>query len=226
MVKRGPHAPKLLWHVCFSSENTKRPVSCFPGANRTKLPLGPSQKPLAHTSPGRQSWAQIIQQNRGQAGWPGEVCAKGFRKGAKGYFVLSAPGTEETGLFVFSDEKHTCHSNFGTCGPRFTLLNTRNDAPQAQNWSPLGWMSCVFWFLVVLGDPVFSYFLAGFHQARSAFQIAVSRARAVKNILAGPDGSGAPPEPSGPARIFSTARARETAIWNALRACQCVVEAE
>ena len=62
-MKRGPHAPKLLRRVCFSSENTKRPVSCFPGADRTKLPLVPSRKPLAHTSPGRQSWAQIIQQN-------------------------------------------------------------------------------------------------------------------------------------------------------------------
>ena len=51
-----------------------------------------------------------------------------------------------------------------------------------------------------------------------AFQIAVSRARPIKNILAGPHGSGGPPEPSGPARIFFTGRARETAIWNAPRA--------
>ena len=48
-----------------------------------------------------------------------------------------------------------------------------------------------------------------------AFQIAVSRARAVKNILAGPDGSGGPPEPSGSARIFFSVRTRETTIWNA-----------
>ena len=64
VVKRGPHAPKLLWHVCFSSENTKRPVCFVPGADRKKLPLVPSRKPLAHTSPGRLSWIQIIQQNR------------------------------------------------------------------------------------------------------------------------------------------------------------------
>ena len=63
LVKQGPHAPKLLWHVCFSSENTKRPVCSVPGADRTKLPFAPLRKPLAHTSPGRQSWAQIIQQN-------------------------------------------------------------------------------------------------------------------------------------------------------------------
>ena len=52
-----------------------------------------------------------------------------------------------------------------------------------------------------------------------AFQIAVSRARAVKNILAGPDGSEGPPEPSGPARILLTARARETAIRNGAKRC-------
>ena len=51
-----------------------------------------------------------------------------------------------------------------------------------------------------------------------AFQMAVSRARPLKNILAGPDGSGGPPEPSGPAGIFFMGRARETAIWNAPRA--------
>ena len=35
-----------------------------------------------------------------------------------------------------------------------------------------------------------------------AFQTVVSRARAVKNILAAPDGSGGPPEASGPAQMF------------------------
>ena len=63
-VKRGPHVPKLLWHVCFPSENTKRPVCSVPGADRTKLPFAPLRKSFAHTSPGQQSWAQIIQQNR------------------------------------------------------------------------------------------------------------------------------------------------------------------
>ena len=40
----------------------------------------------------------------------------------------------------------------------------------------------------------------------------------MKNILACPDSSAGPPEPSGPARIFFTARARETALSNAPRA--------
>ena len=73
-MKRGPHAPKLLRRVCFSSENTKRPVCSVPGANRTKLPFAPLRKPLAHTSPGEQSWAQIIQQNRARPAAP-ERCA-------------------------------------------------------------------------------------------------------------------------------------------------------
>ena len=59
-------------------------------------------------------------------------------------------------------------------------------------------------FLVwaIFGDPLFSYFSPGFRQARGAFESAVSRARAVKNILAGPDGSGGPAELSGHAKIF------------------------
>ena len=40
---------------------------------------------------------------------------------------------------------------------------------------------------------------------------APSRARPLKNILAGTDGSGGPPEPSGPARMFFSDRAREGA---------------
>ena len=139
------------------------------------------------------------------------MCAKDFRKGVKGNFVPSAPGTQQTGLFVFSDEKHMCHSNFGTCVPRFTHLNSPNDAPQAQNWSPLGWISCVFCFLVVLGDPVFSYFLPDFRQAGGTFQIAVSRTRPVKNILAGPDDSGGPPEPSETARMLFGVRPKNWA---------------
>ena len=75
-------------------------------------------------------WAQLCR--------PGEVCPKGFLEGTRGNFVLSAPGKQLTGLLVFSDEKHTCHSNFGACGPRFTTLNTRHDARQAQNRSPPG----------------------------------------------------------------------------------------
>ena len=44
-----------------------------------------------------------------------------------------------------------------------------------------------------------------------AFQIAVSRARAVKSILAGPDASVGPPEASGPARMLFWDRVREGA---------------
>ena len=40
---------------------------------------------------------------------------------------------------------------------------------------------------------------------------APSRARSLKNILAGPGGFGAPPEPSGHARMFSMGCAREGA---------------
>ena len=38
---------------------------------------------------------------------------------------------------------------------------------------------------------------------------APSRARPLKNILAGPDGSGGQPEPSGPVRMFFMGRRRE-----------------
>ena len=57
-------------------------------------------------------------------------------------------------------------------------------------------------FLAICGDPTFSYFSPGFRQVRGALQIAVSRARAARNFLAVPDGSGGPPERAGPARIF------------------------
>ena len=39
-----------------------------------------------------------------------------------------------------------------------------------------------------------------------------SRARPIKNILAGPDGSGGPPELSGPVRMFFVDRGREGAV--------------
>ena len=44
---------------------------------------------------------------------------------------------------------------------------------------------------------------------RGTFQIAVSRARSINKIPAGPDGSGAPPEPSGAAGILFMDRACE-----------------
>ena len=66
-------------------------------------------------------------------------------------------------------------------------------------------------FRLFWGTPFFSYFSPNFRQARGAFQIAVSRARAVKNILAGPDASGGPTEASGPARMFFWDRVREGA---------------
>ena len=47
---------------------------------------------------------------------------------------------------------------------------------------------------------------------RGTVQIAVSRARSIKNILTGPDGPDAPSEPSGPARIFFIGRARESEV--------------
>ena len=45
----------------------------------------------------------------------------------------------------------------------------------------------------------------------SVSQIPPSRARSEKNILAAPDGSGGPPEPSGPAQMFFWCRVREGA---------------
>ena len=41
---------------------------------------------------------------------------------------------------------------------------------------------------------------------------APSRARPLKNILAGLDGLGGPPEPSGPVRMFFMGRGREGAV--------------
>ena len=148
-------------------------------------------------------WAQLFR--------PGEVCAKGFCEGRKGNFVLSAPGTKQTGLLVFSDAKHTRRSNVGACGPRFTDLNTRHDARQAQNRSPPGRFSWVFGVSVVFGDPTFSYFSPDLRQAGGTFQIAVSRTRPVKNILAGPDDSGGPPEPSETARMLFGVRPKNWA---------------
>ena len=121
------------------------------------------------------------------------------------------------GLLVFSGEKQTRRSNFGPSGPRFTHLNTRHDDRQARKLAPPGPISQDFWILALGGTPPFHTFFADFRLARRTVQIAVSRPRAGKKILVGPDGSDTPSEPSGPTRILFMDRARAPAYLKSPR---------
>ena len=142
---------------------------------------------------------------------PGQACAKAFREDQKWNFVPSAPRGEARGLLVFSGEKQTRRSNFGASRRRFTHLNTRHDARQDPDMALPAAISRDFWILVVRRDPLFAQLFANFRLARGAFQMAVSRARSIKNILVGPDGPCGPPEPSGPARMIFGMRWRNGA---------------